>query len=523
MIFTEQEISMSKINKFCALLICASVMAPVAACTALPEDTTVSESAATVTTSESEETVMTTETFPSYETSEETSADVDTSYVRTLNDVTSDMMRSGYWIANGTACGFDMDEVLMTRDQIKAFNDDNHTSFEREDGSLMFRFDEVGETFPGEDLRYLLDCSRSQIPDDPSSYYLNGQPTSASYWSELRSLDNYDAVPDTIQVRYGFTVKRATLRLFPTEDRVFESASDQYFDYLLFSECMPYMPCLILHESTDGNYYYAVFDSFAAWVRKDVIALCSDRDDWTSRRNPSEVLTVTAREIRLGCDPYSSATSNLVLPMGTHMELVPASSAPASLGQRTTFGDYVVKVPTRGSDGYIADEYVLIPVSDDVVVGYMPYTSANILRQTFKLLGDRYGWGGDLMANDCSGIIREVYGCFGFVIPRTRQTSVNGANVVDISEMNESERIEQLKQTMPGSYVSLPGHMMIYIGTVNDRPYVISAVGSLIQPEPGSTERLHPNSVVLSSLYVRLKSLNTWLESLKRVVTIKPE
>ena len=89
--------------------------------------------------------------------------------------------------------------------------------------------------------------------------------------------------------------------------------------------------------------------------------------------------------------------------------------------------------------------------------------------------------------------------------------------------MNESERIEQLKQTMPGSYVSLPGHMMIYIGTVNDRPYVISAVGSLIQPEPGSTERLHPNSVVLSSLYVRLKSLNTWLESLKRVVTIKPE
>ena len=44
-----------------------------------------------------------------------------------------------------------------------------------------------------------------------------------------------------------------TLRMFPTEDRIFKDPDDGYFDALLYSECMPYMPCVILHESSDGD------------------------------------------------------------------------------------------------------------------------------------------------------------------------------------------------------------------------------------------------------------------------------
>ena len=232
-------------------------------------------------------------------------------------------------------------------------------------------------------------------------------------------------------MKYGFTTKRMTVRMFPTEDRVFESASDQYFDSLLYSECMPYMPVVVLHESTDGEYLYVVFDSFSAylyvvfdsfsaWLRKDAVALCKDRKDWEARQNPGQWLVVTEREIRLGNDPYSPLTTDLVLPMGTRMErmeLVPAKNAPKTINQRTTYGNYVVKVPTRGTDGFIKDELVLIPVSDDVNAGYLPLTSANIVRQAFKLLGDRYGWGGDLQANDCTGITREIYRCFGVLLP----------------------------------------------------------------------------------------------------------
>ena len=471
----------------------------------------------------SETTEETTEPEPLPSVPSPTPGYVDPEYVRMLDDVTPDMMNCDYWIATGMAGGFDMDEPLMDADQIASFNEENITVFEREDGTELFSLPGIGETVSGDDLRYLLEANRSQVPDDPSEYYLNGAPTTRSYWDGLVALDNLSAVEDEMPVRFAYTVKRATVRLFPTEDRVFESSSDRYFDYLLFSECMPFMPVAVLHESTDGNYYYVVFDSFAAWVRKDAIAFCHNRDEWETRQNPAQFLTVIEREIRLGNDPYSPATTNLVLPMGTKMELVPVSAAPASIGQRTTYGDYVVKVPTRGSDGFIVDEYVLIPVSDDVIVGVLELTPANILRETFKLLGDRYGWGGDLQANDCTGISREIYNTFGVKLPRTRQSLVTGIHKVDLTDLDESSRVDAIRQLAPGSLISMPGHMTIYIGMVNDRPYVISSVGTLVQPAPGSTDAMHPDSVVLSSLYVRTRGLYTWLELMKTAMEFSAE
>ena len=321
-------------------------------------------------------------------------------------------------------------------------------------------------------------------PKDPSKYYLNGNKTTKEYWDDLIKLSNIEGIPDEIEVRFGFTVKRMTLRLFPTEDRVFEDPSDELFDYMLYAECMPYMPVLILHESLDGEYLYVVFDSYASWVRKDAVAMCKDRDDWNDRQNPEHWLTVTGRELRLGDDPYVEAVRDLVLPMGTRMELIPSSEAPSSISNRSTYGNYIVKVPTRGTDGFIKDEYVLIPISDDATIGYLPLTSANIVRQAFKLLGDRYGWGGDLRANDCTGITREIYRCFGVLLPRV-------------------------------------GHMTIYLGTVDGIPYVISATDSFSVPAPGPTETIHANTVIVTSIYVRLSSQKTWLDAMKTALTLK--
>ncbi|SCW63104.1 NlpC/P60 family protein [Ruminococcaceae bacterium YRB3002] len=527
---------MKRFDKVCAVALCVATVMSMAGCAVKPQETseetseTVETSAVTETSASAVETTAETSETGATEATDmtdntETAAGVDGTYVRTMDDVTAEMMSCDYWIENGRAGGFDMDKVLLNADQISEFNRVNHAPFEDADGNTLFYADEIGATFDGDILRLLLNSCRDAVPEKPEEYFLNGRPTTAAYWNGLTALDNLAAVPDSIQVRYGYTVKRATLRLFPTDDQVYETAEDRYFDYILFSECMPYMPVRILHESTDGKFLYVVFDSFAAWVNKECIALCHDRAEWNERqeRVKASGLTVTAREIRLGDDPYSPATSGQVLPMGTHMELVPSSSAPASAGGRTTFGDYVVKVPTRGADGYAVDEYVLIPCSDDVTVGVLPYTSANLLRQAFKLLGDRYGWGGDLRANDCSGILREIYNCFGILLPRTKQTSVGGDFVdkIDMSSMGGSAKLAVLHDVMPGSYISMPGHMMFYLGTVDGRPYIISAVGTFVQPSPGSEEILKPRSVVLSSLLVRNRALKTWLQNSKFVVTIK--
>ena len=441
---------------------------------------------------------------------------IDTTYVRTIADVTPEMMTADYWI------GEDDNEILMTPDEIAEFNYNNRAIIKAADNkTIMPHLEDFGDTFDGNILRTFLNDNANSIPKDPAKTYLNGKPTTAEYWQNLIALSNIDAVPDTITVKYGFSTKRLTVRMFPTEDRVFESTSDQYFDSLLYSECMPYMPVVVLHESTDGEYLYVVFDSFSAWVRKDAIALCKDRKDWEARQNPDQWLVVTEREIRLGNDPYSPLTTDLVLPMGTRMELVPAKKTPQTIHQRSTYGNYVVKVPTRGTDGYIKDELVLIPVSDDVNVGYLPLTPANIVRQAFKLLGDRYGWGGDLQANDCTGITREIYRCFGVLLPRVGQSSSKGVFKVDMSKMNEKEKLAVINELRPGSLISFPGHMTIYVGSKDGKPYVISACGTFVAPAPGSTEAIHPESVILNSLYVRTRGLVTWLDKSTTALTMK--
>ena len=453
----------------------------------------------------------TVETAPSSE-------ELDTSYVRLIDGVEPEMMNADYWI------GEDDNIILMTDEEIAAYNHENRGNIlSADEETQMPHLDEFEDTLDGDILRTFLNDNANSVPGNPRSYYLDGTPTSSIYWENLVDLSNIDQVPDVIEVRYGYTVKRMTLRMFPTEDRIFKDPDDKYFDALLYSECMPYMPCVVLHESSDGEYYYVVFDSYSAWVRKDAVALCEDKEDWLARQNPDQWLVVTGREIRFGTDPHCEAVSDLVLPMGTQMELVSAEDAPEVINQRTTYGDYVVKVPTRGSDGYIEDEYVLIPMSDDVHVGFLPYTPANIVRQAFKLLGDRYGWGGDLEANDCTGITREVYRCFGILLPRVKQSASTGVYSVDVSDMSDEDKLYEIGQLTPGSLIAFPGHMMIYLGMVDGVPYVISAVGTFVAPAPGSDEQIHPDSVIVNSLYVRRASLKTWLESVTVVLTIKPD
>ena len=92
-----------------------------------------------------------------------------------------------------------------------------------------------------------------------------------------------------------------------------------------------------------------------------------------------------------------------------------------------------------------------------------------------------------------------------------------------MKKMSSKEKLAEIEKLAPGSLISFPGHMTIYIGTADGVPYVISSVGTFVQPAPGSKEVLHPRSVVLSSLNVRRRNLVSWLDTATTALTIKPE
>jgi NlpC/P60 family len=55
--------------------------------------------------------------------------------------------------------------------------------------------------------------------------------------------------------------------------------------------------------------------------------------------------------------------------------------------------------------------------SKDTSADYLPLTRANIIRQAFKFLGERYGWGDLYNGRDCSGFASDVYRSMDVLLP----------------------------------------------------------------------------------------------------------
>ena len=106
-------------------------------------------------------------------------------------------------------------------------------------------------------------------------------------------------------------------------------------------------------------------------------------------------------------------------------------------------------------------------------------------------------------------------------MPRVNQSKVTGVATTDMSEMSDSEKLDVIKKLSPGNLISFPGHMMIYLGTVDDIPYVISATGTFVAPAPGPEDKIHPDSVIINGMNVRRANLKTWLESAQTALTVK--
>jgi len=257
-------------------------------------------------------------------------------------------------------------------------------------------------------------------------------------------------------------------------DYVYE-ASYPEFDRMLRSDLHPYRPVVTLYESRDGKWEYILYGSCGGWVRKENIAYCKDKEDWENRKNADEFLVVISKEFRTQTDITMNELSDKVLPMGTVLPL--AEKSVSEIRGRKGYGCYTVKVPVRGTDGFIKDEYMFVPASEDVNLGYINFTYENTIRQAYKYLGNIYGYGGNLSSVDCSGLVRNVFSCFGFDMPRTAsfQVNMNGAEKIDFSGMSTASKKGVLSSSDGVQLIYLPGHIMIYLGEFEGDDYVISS------------------------------------------------
>ena len=337
------------------------------------------------------------------------------------------------------------------------------------------------------------------------------KPHTGDLWYRLteHDYDRYTAsldlvrLPDTVTVRFGMIVARTAMRTWPTDDVVYTSRDTIDLDRFQENGLFPSDTVAVLHDSADGKWCFAQSYNYAAWVKKETIAFGA-RDEVLAYRQAAPFLVIAGNRATTNFSPTTPAVSEVRLEMGARLPLIDPEDVNHDVDGQHPAASYVVQLPVRSEKGALEFRHALIARNQDVHVGYMPYTRRNVLHQAFKFLGERYGWGHSYNARDCTGLVLEVFKTFGFVLPRnSKQQGLSeiGANVRFPIDAAAEEKLAALAGADVGDLLYSTGHVMLYLGCLDDEHYVIhDLTGSGWTDDEGNFRQGAMNSVSVTPL-----------------------
>jgi cell wall-associated NlpC family hydrolase len=418
--------------------------------------------------------------------------------------VTPEMQSADFW-TNKLA---DPDAVIMSQREIAAFNRD----IVRALPDLVYDLTEYPAYLSGEKLTELV--NKRPFPADEDRY-ANGALVERTYYDYLLSQMNLDGIRAKNEVDCAVTVRRTNIRTFPTADESLEAPDDVEFDLFQETAVGPAEPVLILNRSLDGRWCFVQVYNYNGWMPAADLAVAADKDSWLEYVQPDQYLVVTGNRIELNYAPADQGVEQVGFTMGTRIPLAVRNIDDVVAAA----GVYLVKLPTRGDHGELVLKMSTVPAGSDVMVGYMPYTRANIIVQAFKILGERYGWGGMFDARDCSAFVMDVYRSFGLMLPRNGDEQEQSAGrTVSFASLGTGQRYELLDSLLPGASLHTPTHEMLYLGEHEGLHYVIHDITSYGDPDwvnaDGSLARVELNRVTVTDLSLTLRSGRTIIDSL---------
>ncbi len=407
-------------------------------------------------------------------------------------NVIPEMLTADFWIDKLP----DPDKVIMNQEEIASFNQDVIRTLP----DLVFDLTAYPASINREQLTKLV--TMRPFPDEER--YSNGRLVDQVYYQNLKEQMNLAGIGETNEVACAVTVRRTNIRTFPTSDESLSEPDDKEFDLFQETAAGPAEPVLILHHSPDGNWCFVQIYNYCGWMPAADIAVAEDKKSWLAYVRPANYLVVTGN--RLGQDFLNP------LPV----ELTMGTKVPLSNGGG---GNYVILLPGRGNNGELLTETALIPAGADVSVGYLTYTRANIIRQAFKIHGERYGWGGMFNARDCSAFVMDVYKSFGLMLPRNGDEQEGSAGVTaNFESLNTRQRYDLLDTLPPGASLHTPTHELLYLGRHEGLYYVIhdiTSYGNASQPNSdGTLGKVVLNRVAVTDLSLPRRNGVLFIDSL---------
>ena len=429
--------------------------------------------------------------------------------IQYMPDVTAEMSRAAYWTKNDDRAY----EIILTAEEIRAFNADTCAA----SGTMVMDLRGVKETYDGVARN---EAVRTSATADAEYYFgwTYGSDGKKADWPYYEAMIENGIDPNaqtTMPTRYGVAVERTTLRVFPTHEPILDDPADRDFDYQHLSAVQVNDPVVLYSTSADGAFYMARSRDCSGWIPVEAVAVCKDKAQWESAWVIPEdkMLVVYGNKTYTDQSNTAPETARRMLCQGTRLELVTDLEPGQLVNNRSPYHNYVVYLPVRGADGSYEKKMALLPETAKVSVGYLPLTRENIAMVALENLGDAYGWGGMMAVEDCSGLVRTVYACFGVEIGRNGNWQWNmNVEKIDMAYMPVEEKMQILDALPLGTALCFPGHEMMYLGKENGKYYVISTVSSIMSPDTGN--RLRTRAVMINTLDVKRANGQNWLQAL---------
>ncbi len=381
----------------------------------------------------------------------------------------------GFWTgSNGS------DKTIMSKEQIRKFNK-NNIAAEKLLYDIFAIKDILGRSQLTDKIR-----SVSKISKYPRIYE-DGTKVSKQDFARYESLLGLENIKEQNPVKFGLVVRRSNARTYPTDDLLFsEDAKDRDIDRFQETVFFPGEAVAILHQSKDGNWLLVQNYNYIAWVNAEHIAIGNKREiiDYVNNDN---FLIVTGDKVRTVFNPVEPRVSELQLDMGVRLPLSRPKNLANNLYGQNPYLAHMVLLPVREADGSLAFKHALISRKQDVSIGYLDFTRDNIIRQSFKFLGERYGWGHRFNGRDCTGFIGEIYKSFGILLPRNsgdQAKSAIGKNIRFSKDSRKEEKTKAIRLAKPGDLIYIPGHVVMVLGHDGDELFVIHDVHGLAYIKP---------------------------------------
>lgn len=412
-----------------------------------------------------------------------------------------DMKNAGFWISRHPY----PDRVILNSKSIEALN-----NLILLDQKLLTAVATMA-SFKGDELRIKLGEGLGQLKEK-KWFDSAGDSAGDEFFKRMERGIDLKSIPKEVEIRHGIVTSNTAVRHFPTDEPMYEEKGDVNFDELQNDTLSVGVPVAILHKSADGRWLFVEATASHGWLRRESVAIATvDKLGMFSgdAGRPAVVISPKA-EIYLSPalkEYHSYIMMGDVLPFKT---LIAPGVAEVLLPVRSKSGTLEVK------SAYMERE--------DINEGFLPYTPRIIIKQAFVMLNSPYGWGGMYGEQDCSRMLQMLFGVVGIHLPRDSSKQREVGQLIGRFEKQTSESAKHealVRDGVPGiTLLQMKGHIVLYLGEVNGRFYVIHDTWGYREPDEHGEDRLRAiNRVAVTDLSLGEGSKKGSL--LERILTMR--